>query len=127
MTNITQASTVNWTSIPSGSLYSASFVLTNADGSLYALSTQTFEYVVRIDPSDSSATPLIKLTTTSSAAGILTVNTGTSTVTITLNPAATATLPTRNLYAQALWMNPATATAVPWFSGQFIIVPLAQP
>jgi hypothetical protein len=127
MTNITQASTINWTSIPSGSLYRASFVLTNADGSLYNISAATFEYVVRIDANDSSTTPLIKLTSTSSAAGVLTVNTGTSTVTVTINPAGTSGLPTRALYAHALWMNQATATAVPWFSGQFIVTPLAQP
>lgn len=127
MTSITQASTVNWTSIPTGSLYSASFVLTNADGSLYNISAATFEYVVRIDPGDTSTTPLVKLTTTPGTEGVLTVNTGTSTVTITLNPAATMTLPTRSLYAHALWMNPATLTAVPWFSGQFIVTPVAQP
>lgn len=127
MSTITLASTVNTTNVPQGSLYTASYVLTNADGSLYNISAATFEYVVRLFPTDTSITPIVKLTTSSTAQGVLSVNTGTSTVTITLNPAATSALLARNLYAQALWMNPGTTTADPWFSGQFLIVPVAQP
>lgn len=127
MSNITQNSTVNSTSIPQGALYTALYVLTNADGSLYNISAATFEYVVRIDPTDTSIVPLLKITTTPSSNGVLTVNTGSSSVTVTLNPAATANLPIRTLCAQALWMNPGTVTAIPWLSGQFIIMPVSQP
>lgn len=125
MTSITQPSTVNVTN-PQGSLVTASYVLANADGSLANLVGATFEYVVRLDPSDTSVVPLMKLTATPTSAGSLSVNTGTSTVTVTVNPAGTLTFPP-GLYAHALWMNPGTATAQVWLRGQFITQGVTQP
>jgi len=116
----------NWT-IQVGSQETASFLFQNPDGTPYNIVGFTWEYVVRLDGTDSSVTPLIKLTTTPNSQGAITVNTGTATVAVTLNPAATATLPVRQLYAHALWGNPGTTTATPWVSGQFLTTAVAQP
>lgn len=125
MTTITQPSTINVTN-PQGSAITQVYVLTNADGSLYPLTGVPVEYVVRLDAVDTSVTPLLKLTTSSSAAGVVSVNTSTSTVTVTVNPAATLAF-APGLYAHALWTNPTLTTALVWVRGQFITQGVAQP
>jgi hypothetical protein len=120
------AQSFNWT-VQLGSTQNASFVFQNADGTPYNIVGMTWEYVVRLDGDDSSLTPLIKVTTTANAQGVLSVNTGTATVSLTLNPAATANLPSRSLYAHTLWGNPGTTTATAWVTGQFLTSAIAQP
>ncbi len=70
---------------------------------------------------------MVEVTQTPNAQGSIAVNTGTSQVTVTLNPAATLTLPARGIYAHALWANPGTTTATNWVSGSFIVNQVAQP
>lgn len=120
-----QITTFNWQTPVVGSLAQASFVFQNDDGSLYNITGATWEYVVRIGPSDRSAAPLLSITTTSTSAGVLVVTTSTSTVALTINPAGTASLKP-GIYSHTLWMNPNTTTAYAWLTGQFTLNAAAQ-
>lgn len=115
----------NWT-VPLGSLQPATFTLENPDGTPYNITGATWEYVVRLDGMDTSINPIIKITTASTAEGVLNVDVPTATLGLVLNPAATASLRPNSLFAHALWMNPGTATAFCWFSGQFLVSSAAQ-
>jgi hypothetical protein len=109
-----------------GSLQEWLFTFTYpSTGALYSISGSAFEYVVR-DTSTSTGSPLISVTATPSAAGVLTVTTATSTVLLTLYPAATQSLAVGN-YAHALWMNPGTDSAYTWLSGSLLLQGNAQP
>jgi hypothetical protein len=118
---------VNWT-IQSGSSNTAVFTLEDTDGSLYPLTGLTWEYVVRRDASDLSSAAVITVNETPNAQGVVTVDLNASTVTVTLYPAATATLTQRAVYAHALWADPTDpALATCWVYGGFVVNQVAQP
>lgn len=97
-----------------------------ATGALYPISGLTWEYVARATP-ESSGSPLISVTPAPNAQGVLTVGTATSTVLLTLYPAATSSL-TAGQYSHALWSNPGSAsTAYTWLAGNLIVSGNPQP
>lgn len=120
-----QISTFNWQSAVLGSVNGATFTFQNDDGSAYNITGATWEYVIRIDQYDRSAVPLVSITTTSSAEGVLVPNTTNSTLALTLFPAATSSLKA-GTYFHTLWMNPGTTSALAWVTGLFSLVPAAQ-
>lgn len=100
-----------------GAQYTNNYTIQNPDGSLFPITGTTWEFAVRNDPSELvSVNPLIKVTTTSSASGLITINTSTSVVSLTVAPVATGVL-TQKQYVYSLWMNPGTTTATAWFTG----------
>lgn len=110
-----------------GSQWSQAYTFQNADGSLIDLTTKTFEFVVRTDPSELTATtPLIKVTTTSGTQGVITVNTSTATATVTLSPTATAVL-AQQAYPYSLWMDPGLTDATAWVTGTVFAFLIAVP
>jgi hypothetical protein len=109
-----------------GSLQEWLFTFTYpSTGALYNISTASFEYVVRAT-STSTGSSLISVTATPNSQGVLTVTTATSTVLLTLYPAATQSLAAGN-YAHSLWMNPGTASAYTWLSGSLLLQGNPQP
>lgn len=87
----------------------------------------SWEYVVRVSATD-TGTPLVKLTTTAGADGVIVVTTTSSVsqVSVYLYPAATATL-TPQQYSHALWSSPGTTSAVCWLSGSLLVEGAPQP
>lgn len=87
----------------------------------------TWEYVVRSTATDTGS-PLISITTTPSSQGVLTVaaTASVSSVEMTLNPAATASLVPAT-YFHSLWQDPSTASAFSWWSGLLMIDGNPQP
>ena len=117
--------TWNW-QIPAGAESNANFQIQNPDGIPYPITGATREYVVRASGA-TGGTPVISVTTTANAEGVLTVTTSpASTVALTLNPAATANL-SPGPYSHALWMNPGTTTALLWVTGTLQVTAVAQP
>lgn len=94
----------------------------------WPISGSTFEYVARTSATDLMVPPLIKITTSPSSAGLLTVtsNSATSSVQLTMYPAATVSL-TPGTYYQALWASPGTTSAVTIFNGLLLITGAPQP
>jgi hypothetical protein len=78
----------------------------------------TWEFVIRPSTTDTAQPPLIKVTTTVSAQGQITVDVGAGTVQVVLTPAAT-TLLGKGARPYALWSNPGTPTATTWCAGVF--------
>lgn len=120
-----------WTlRMPAGSLQQWLFTFTTtAPGGQtpYPITGATWEYVARTSATDLSA-PLISLTTSASANGILVVTSTTtlSTVLLEIYPPATASLD--GTYAHSLWMNPGgSATAFTWFTGELLVAGNPQP
>jgi hypothetical protein len=115
--------------MPQGSVQEWDFTFTTVNefsGQItpYPITGATWEYVVR----NPDGSPLISVTTGSSADGVIAVtDTGVlSQVQLTLTPAATADLDAQG-YPHALWMNPSTATAFCWFTGQLVVSASPQP
>ena len=94
-------------------------------GALFPIADMTWEYVARVSPTDDS-TPLISVTPSVNSQGVLTVGTATSTVLLTLYPAATSGLAPQQYY-HSLWMSPGGDTAFTWFSGALIVQGNPQP
>ncbi|GAB2696010.1 hypothetical protein [Kitasatospora kifunensis] len=115
----------NW-ELAVGSQSSLQFVFTQPSGALYNITGLSWEFRVRTDPTDTSTAPLIEITQTGNAQGLITANTSASTVLLTLNPAATQTMAAAT-YAWALWSNPGTTTATQWVGGSFRLDPVVQP
>jgi hypothetical protein len=114
--------------VSNGGVNTVVFTFQNADGSLYPITGLTWEFVVRRDASDAVTPSVISVTQTPNSQGLVTANTGASTVTVTLYPAATLALPARTVYAHTLWADPGgTTTATAWVWGGFIINQVAQP
>lgn len=116
--------------MPAGSLeeINCTFVSQTAQATTpWPISGATWEYVVRISQTDSGS-PVFKLTTTSGTPGVITI-TSTASVSaalISIFPAATASL-APGTYFHALWMNPSTAGAYAWFTGNLVISGNPQP
>ena len=121
-----------WTlRMPAGSLQQFQFTFTEpapASTPPYPIAGATWEYVARVSPTDLTVPPLIKITTTPSAAGLLTVTSTAvlSQVLLQMYPAATATL-TPGTYSHALWMDAGMASAFSWFTGLLLIDGNPQP
>jgi hypothetical protein len=125
-------STITWSlRMPAGSVQNWTFVLTTtAPGGVtpWPITGATWEYVARTAATDLTIPPLIELTTTAGSQGVLTVTntSATSSVAMDMYPAATATV-TPGTYYHALWMNPSTAEAFCWFTGNLLIEGNPQP
>jgi hypothetical protein len=116
-----------WTlEMGAGSLQEWLFTITYpSTGALYPISGLTWEYVARTTPVSSGT--LISVTPSANTQGVLTVGTATSTVLLTLYPAATASL-APGQYSHALWSNPGSAsTAYTWLAGNLIVAGNPQP
>jgi hypothetical protein len=118
-----------WTLVmPSGSAQLWNFVFTQvATGDPYPITGAAWEYVVRTAATAAGA-PLIEVTTAVSGDGLLTVTDTAvlSQVQMDLYPAATSDLAAGSYY-HALWMNPGTSAAYPWFTGLLQIEAASQP
>lgn len=111
-----------------GGVNTLTLTFTNPDGSLFPITGLTWEYVARRDASDVVTASVIQVTTTPNSQGVISVNTGTSQVTVTLYPAATLNLPARAVYAHTLWSDPGNSTsATAWIYGGLVINQVAQP
>jgi hypothetical protein len=103
----------------SGSQWVTSFTLQNDDGTLMDITSKTFEFVVRASATDTSPTPLVKVTSTGATSqGSVTVTTAGSTVQVVLAPTATAGIPATGAW-HSLWMDPGLSDATVVLSGPF--------
>lgn len=100
-------------STPSGSQWAQTFTISGVD-----LTGLTWEFVIRPTATDTAQPPLVKVTTTVSAQGQITVNTAAGTVQVVLTPAATSLLG-KGARPYALWSNPGTTSATTWCDGTF--------
>jgi hypothetical protein len=124
-------SVLPWTlQMPAGSLQQWTFTLTSPQavgGPLpYPVSGATWEYVVRASATD-LIMPLASITTSASAAGLVTV-TATATLSqavLAIYPVATAGL--AGIYSHALWMNPGTPSALCVAEGVLQVIASPQP
>ena len=103
---------VNFTA-PAGSQWAQAFQMTGVD-----ITGLDWEFVIRPGVTDTAQPPLVKVTTTVSSQGQITVDTATGTVMVVLTPAAT-TLLKRGARPYALWSNPGTTSATAWCEGVF--------
>lgn len=94
----------------------------------YPITDATWEYVARTSATDTTEPPLIEITTSVTSAGLITITDSVtvSSALLAIYPAATATL-APGTYYHSLWMNPATASAYPWFGGPLLIAGNPQP
>lgn len=113
------------TSGVAGSQWVQTFTLSN-NGIPIDLTGWTWEFVIRSDVTDQSATPLVKVTMTGTSQGQITVVPTAGTVTVTLTPAATAALGA-GFKAHALYANPGTTTQACWVAGIFNAQAAATP
>lgn len=107
-----------WTTFATpGSVWSYTFQLLNDDGTLMNIIGKTFELVVRTSVR-AAGSPLYSVSNTAStASGTITVNTGTSTIQVTVNPAATNLLVANTVYSTTLWMDPSLSDATALLTG----------
>ena len=124
-------SVLSWTlQMNAGSLQQYNFTLT-VPGPFattpWPLSGVTWEYVARTSAT-AGGSPLIEITTSASAAGLLTVTStaSLSQVLLAMYPAATASL-APGTYYHALWADPATPSALAVFSGLLQVEGTPQP
>lgn len=103
---------------PAGSQWIQAFTLQNDDGTPVNVTGWTWEFVIREHVTDATSPALVQVTTTPSSQGYITVDTVTGTVTVVLNPAATALL-SKGARPYTLWSNPGTTTALAWVDGTF--------
>ncbi|MEU0818950.1 hypothetical protein [Streptomyces mirabilis] len=96
-----------------GSQWAQTFQFTGVD-----LTGLAWEFVIRPAVADVAQPPLVKVTTTVTAQGQITVDLTAKTVQVVLTPAAT-TLLGKGARPYALWSNPGTATATTWCDGVF--------
>ena len=111
--------------MPLGAAQVWNFVFTQtANGQPYPITGSAWEYVART----AAGAELFTLTTSAGSNGLLTVTTTSalSQVQMDLYPAATQDL-SPGQYLHALWQNPGTDGAYPWFSGSLQIAEAAQP
>ena len=126
------SSVLPWTlTMPAGSLQQWVFTFTTPAAAgppvPYPITGYTWEYVARTTAAD-LGTPLISLTTTPTANGVLAV-TATATlsqVLLEIYPPATAALDGN--FAHSLWMQPGNpAAAFTWFTGALNVAGNPQP
>lgn len=105
-------------STPARSQWAQSFTLQNDDGTPVNTSGWTWEFVIREHVTDTASPALVQVSTTVNTQGYITANTATGTVTVVLNPAATALLG-KGARPYTLWSNPGTTQALAWVDGTF--------
>jgi len=101
-----------------GSQWSASFTIQNDDGTLTDITDKIFEFVVRDRLSTAGRVLFSVNSTTSNTFGGITVNTLTSTVFVSVMPAATA-LVVEGGGPYTLWMDQNLSTATALVVGTF--------
>lgn len=111
-----------------GSQLNMTYVLKNDDNTLMNITGKTFEFAIRTDPSQTSATaPLISVTSTAStSSGTITVTTASSTVLVTVSAPAMALL-TQKQYYYTLWMDPGLGDATAMVAGTLFAEFIAEP
>ncbi|MFE5868800.1 hypothetical protein ACFQ6V_09120 [Streptomyces roseifaciens] len=114
------------TTTAAGSQWAQTFTLTKPDGTPLDITGLVWEFVIRPAVTDTAQPPLVKVTTTASSQGQITVTTSTASVQVVLAPAATSLLG-RGARPFSLWSNPGTPTAVCWVEGSFHSQPVAGP
>jgi hypothetical protein len=117
--------------MPAGSLQQWTLTLTAPTPSSdppYPVDGLTWEYAARTSPADLTVPPLVKITTVSSAAGLITVTStpSVSSLLLAIYPAATSAL-APGTYYHSLWADPGTAQQVPLFGGLLLIDGAPQP
>ncbi|NUR02468.1 MAG: hypothetical protein HOY79_39825 [Streptomyces sp.] len=111
----------------SGSQWVQTFTLTNDDGTLMNIVGKAFEFVVRASATDTSPTPLAKVTSNGATAqGYITVTAASSTVQVVLMPTATASIPATGPW-HALWMDSGLADQTELLYGPFYCQPAPTP
>lgn len=112
----------------SGSQFNQAYQLLNDDNTLMAIAGKTFEFVLRTDPGQTGATtPIAAInSTTTTVNGTIAVNVATSTLLVTLNGTATATL-AQGQYHYALWMDPGLGDATALIEGTWFAQQTAAP
>lgn len=109
-----------------GSQWSSIFTIYNDDGTLANITNKVFEFVVR-DRLSSPGTVIFSFTsTTPNAYGSMVINTVSSTVQVTVNPAATALI-TEGGGPYTLWMDQSLADATALVTGTFFANLIANP
>ena len=96
-----------------GSQWAQTFTISGAN-----ITGLSWEFVIRPTVTDATVPPLIKVTTTVSSQGQISVNVSAGTVQVVLTPAAT-TLLGKGARPYALWSNPGTTSATAWCEGVF--------
>lgn len=104
-----------------GSQWAQTFQFVGVD-----LTGLAWEFVIRPNITDVAQPPQVKVTTTATTQGQITVDTVAKTVQVVLTPAATSLLG-RSARPYALWSNPGTTTATTWCTGTFNSVLAATP
>lgn len=108
-----------------GSQWGRSFTFYN-NGVLIDLTGLTWEFTIRRSVTD-AGTPLVAVTVTPGAQGSITVDLPSSTLVVSLTPAATALLG-KSACAHGLWSNPTdAATKKIWVLGVFNTALAATP
>lgn len=103
----------------SGSQWVQTFTLTNDDGTLMSIAGKGFELVIRASATDTSPTPLAKVTSGGATAqGYININTAASTVQVVLSPTTTASIPSTGAW-HALWMDAGLADQTEILYGPF--------
>jgi hypothetical protein len=100
-------------SAPAGSQWAQTVRITGVD-----ITGLAWEFVIRPNVADAAQPPLVKVTTTVSSQGYITVDVSAGTVQVVLTPAATALLG-RGARPYALWSQPGTTQALAWIDGIF--------
>lgn len=109
-----------------GGQWVQSFQFYESDGqTLLNISAYTFEVVVRTSTDDTGTPAILVSSAAPTTAGSITINSGTSTITVTFNPAATSTLVASENYAITGWANQDTSSASVFMSGNVYAAPVA--
>lgn len=103
-----------------------SFTLTDDDGNLMNIVGRSFEFVVRASRTDTSPTPVAKVSSSGATAqGYITVTAATSSLQVVLSPTATAGIPPTGAW-HSLVMDPGPAQSLQ-LSGPFYCQPAPAP
>lgn len=101
----------------SGSEWTWTYPLTDANGNPLNLTGYTFEFVIRPTVTNLVEPPLVSVISTApSSQGSITIAALTGLVTVVLTPAATSLLQD-GVYPYGLWSAPGTSTATIWYDG----------
>jgi len=115
------------TTITSGSAWPVFIACRDNNGQPMNLTGKTVELVIRPSTADTTQPPLIKVTTTPSAQGYVTVDTVAGTVAALVYATATALLTPNTTYAHALWTNPGLSDETALLEGDLFAAPIAAP
>ncbi|MFF7411652.1 hypothetical protein [Streptomyces lydicus] len=113
------------TTTAAGAEWAAGFTLLDDDGTPMAINGKAFEFVIRPTVVDATPSPLVKVTTTPTVQGYITVDTVTATAQVVLTPTATALLG-KGSRPFALWMDPGQPQQTCLVEGRFNSRPAAS-